>query len=73
MAKSNEQLILNLASYGFHAKTIAAQTFCSDYHAYKVCRQNNVRIRDYRDGLNKNAKRIIASVKAEFKIYKKTA
>jgi hypothetical protein len=58
-----EEMILELASYGFHGAVIANRVgLKSISKVYSVCSQNGVKLRDYRDGINKVAKRVITGI-----------
>jgi hypothetical protein len=58
-----EELILELASYGFHGATIAKRVGLKTLsRVYSICAKHGIRLRDYRDGNNKVAKRIITGI-----------
>lgn len=62
--------IEHLAKHGFHAWKIAQVAGCSVAQVYQACAKLQIRLRDYRDGLNDEAKQVIvevAPIRAQFK------
>lgn len=59
-----ETSIIYLGEHGFHGRTIAQKLGCSDGTVYHVCYKSGVKLRDYRDGKNEVAERIIARTPA---------
>lgn len=59
--KSNEVLVItSLARWGFSANCIARKLNMSIPQIYYICNRQKVKIRDYREGKNSIAKRVLS-------------